>query len=121
MAGAGAPPVPSFGWIDHPGRFTAQHVNHSQAIGGIARMSPATQIILSGTLTFGVPLVLAVRDLLVLKRGSPDGGWRPEPPEPIPPKPNDGGHPVRRPLPACLLEAAKGRPLPAPPRFLELV
>lgn len=81
-------------------------------------MSPATQIVLSGTLTFGVPLVLAVRDLFILRRDRGEGGWRPEPPDPVFPKPEGGGDPVRQPLPACLLEAAKGHPLPV--RVLEL-
>ncbi len=59
-------------------------------------MSPELQVILSGTLTFGVPLVVAVREVIVTKRG---GGWRPERlPEPRPVKP----------LPPCLL--------PPPPR-----
>ena len=72
-------------------------------------MSPATQVILSGSLTFGVPLVLALRDLFLLKKRPRDGGWQPEPPEPDIPKPDNGGQPTREVLPSCLLEAAKGR------------
>jgi hypothetical protein len=54
-------------------------------------MSPELVVILSGTLTFGVPLVVAVREVIVTKRG---GGWRPERlPDPRPVKP----------LPPCLL------------------
>ncbi len=33
-------------------------------------MRPEIQVLLSGALTFGVPLILAVRELLVLDRGS---------------------------------------------------
>ncbi len=83
-------------------------------------MNPGTQIILSGTLTFGVPLALAVRDLIVLRR--PSGGqWRPEPPEPVAPPPSGGGGSARPALPECLLIAARGEPLPASSHSLELV
>lgn len=71
-------------------------------------MSPGTQIILSGTLTFGVPLALAVRDLITLRRSS-GGHWPPEPGEPKPPAPIGGGSPERPALPACLIEAGRGR------------
>lgn len=71
-------------------------------------MSPGTQIILSGTLTFGVPLALAVRDLIALRR-PPSGSWRPEPPEPTAPPPGGGGGQARPALPACLLIAAQGK------------
>ena len=75
-------------------------------------MSPATQIILSGTLTFGVPLVLAVRDLIVMRRsGGGGGGWGGEPPGPVAPLPTGGGDGVAsRPLPQCLIDAATIRP-----------
>ena len=56
-------------------------------------MSPGLFIILSGTLTFGVPLALALHQLVALRRGG-GGGWRPgrrpEPPQP-------------KPLPPCLI------------------
>ena len=42
-------------------------------------MSPGVQIILSGVLTFGVPLMIAARELIVLRRGGA-GSW--PPPEP---------------------------------------
>ena len=49
------------------------------------------QMLLSGSLTFGVPLILALRELAVLRRGG--GGWRSQPaPEGLP-----------KPLPPCLL------------------
>ena len=69
-------------------------------------MTQAAQILLSGALTFGVPLVLAVRDLMALRRGR-DGGQWPSPPEAPPPLPN-AGSPTTRPnvtkeLPACLI------------------
>lgn len=62
-------------------------------------MGSATFVLLSGGLTFGAPLVLAIRELLVLR---PGGGqnWRdaaePEPP-PVP------GTTFNGPLPDCLI------------------
>jgi hypothetical protein len=69
------------------------------------RMSPGLQVFLSGTLTFGVPLVVAVREIVVTKRG---GGWRPERlPEQRPTKP----------LPPCLIPPPRPRgPLADIPR-----
>ncbi len=68
-------------------------------------MSPGLQILMMGSLNFGVPLALAVRDLL---RHRPGGGfWQPEPPVPTPTPPIDSGDPVSRPLPACLIDAAR--------------
>jgi hypothetical protein len=69
-------------------------------------MTQAAQILLSGALTFGVPLVLAVRDLMALRRGRGDGNWPPQPEAP-PPSPHSGS-PGQRPtlrkeLPACLI------------------
>ncbi len=72
-------------------------------------MKPATQILLSGALTFGVPLALAIRDLIIMRR-PPGGFWRPEPPEARRPPPNDGGCPTVPALPQCLLDAAMGDP-----------
>ena len=83
-------------------------------------MNPGTQIILSGTLTFGVPLALAVRDLITLRRPS-GGSWRPEPPEPVAPSPPGGGGSARPALPECLLIAARGQPQRTPSKSLELV
>ncbi len=61
-------------------------------------MAPALQVILSGTLTFGVPLAVAVHELIVTRRG---GGWRPEKlPDPQP----------RKPLPPCLIPQLGPRP-----------
>jgi hypothetical protein len=74
-------------------------------------MTPAAQIILSGVLTFGVPLALAVRDLITLRRGSGGGGWPSPPQAPPPPRPNLGSPPVRRELPACLIPV-RSAPLP---------
>jgi len=77
-------------------------------------MRPELQAMLSGGLTFGVPLVLALRELAQLRRGS-GGGWRPErPPEDIKP----------RPLPPSLLSAFEPQPKlhePAVTRTLEPV
>jgi hypothetical protein len=65
-------------------------------------MTPAAQILLSGALTFGVPLVLAVRDLMALRRGPGGGSWPPHPQSP-PPQPSSGGPAMRRELPSCLI------------------
>jgi hypothetical protein len=66
-------------------------------------MTSATQIVLSGALTFGVPLVLAIRDLITLRR-DPGGSWPPSPPpQTPPPAPRTGSPPIRRELPACLI------------------
>ena len=56
-------------------------------------MTPAEQVVLSGALTFGVPLLLAIRELILLRRPRRDGG--PPPGDPIPPAP--------KPLPDCLI------------------
>ena len=66
-------------------------------------MSPATQVILSSALTFGVPLLLAVRELIALRRWRDEPGGRDGPAEPRPlPLPPGGGLAVK-PLPACLI------------------
>jgi hypothetical protein len=67
-----------------------------------ANLSPALFVILSGCLTFGVPLLLAVRELHLLRRRPNDGGFRPDPAPPPAPKP----------LPPCLIPVR----MPAPPR-----
>lgn len=86
-------------------RFAARHPH----------LSSETHILLSGALTFGVPLILALRELLLLRR-SPRGGWRPEPTPPSPgPAPAPSG---AKPLPDCLIP----KPMPdraAKPRELE--
>jgi hypothetical protein len=69
-------------------------------------MTQAAQILLSGALTFGVPLVLAVRDLMTLRRGR--GGDNRPPQAETPPPPPHTGSPTLRPeprreLPACLI------------------
>jgi hypothetical protein len=79
-------------------------------------MQAATQVFLSGALTFGVPLAWAVHELIVLRR-SPGGFWRGhKPPPPEPP-----GSPPERPkqLPACLIP--KLRPAVVRPRVRETV
>lgn len=66
-------------------------------------MSPGTQVLLSGALTFGVPLVLAIRELIALRR-SPGGSWGPNgSAEPEPPPAPRGTGPAVKPLPACLI------------------
>jgi hypothetical protein len=70
-------------------------------------MNPELMILLSGALTFGVPLVLAVLDLLAMRRSSGGGGSpeRARAPD-TPPAPGPAGV---RPLPDCLI------PKPVPP------
>lgn len=65
-------------------------------------MAPATQILVSGALTFGVPLVLALRELVVINRKKnrrpPDDQLPPPPLRPTPPSDI-----YTRPLPTCLI------------------
>ena len=65
-------------------------------------------VVLSGALTFGVPLVLAVRELIDLKRRS-SGGWDddgPPPFKPTPPPPMG-----QKPLPDCLIPRLPAGPV----------
>ena len=63
-------------------------------------MDAKWHVILSGTLTFGVPLALAVRELIILRR--PQGGaWRGDDPTPTIPRPLPPNAPRR--LPDCLI------------------
>ena len=64
-------------------------------------MTSLTFVLLSGTISFGAPIAVAVRELLLL---SPTRGGRDEPP------PEPRFTPAPGPLPACLL------PPPAPVR-----
>jgi hypothetical protein len=66
-------------------------------------MSPDMQIVLSGALTFGVPLLFAAYELRAMRRPSsrPDDGRDPPNPAGPPPPPRDA--PALRPLPACLI------------------
>jgi hypothetical protein len=68
-------------------------------------MSPDVQILLSGALTFGVPLLLAVRELVVLDRKNAG------------PRPPDGD--ARRPDPAPSLDDNASLP-PLPASFAHL-
>ena len=68
-------------------------------------MSPAIQVLLSGALTIGVPVALAILDLRATRRRSGDGGARPQ--APTPPKP--------RPLPDCLIPKLPPHPAPTEP------
>lgn len=65
-------------------------------------MDPEVYILLSGALTFGVPLALAVRELLVLRRdgGGGGGSWKGDPAPETPPAPAPAGN---KPLPDCLI------------------
>ena len=80
-------------------------------------MEASTQIILSGLLTFGVPLAFAVRELIVVRRPRPGswGGDGPPPPAPVTPPPDTSPEwiAVRKPLPDCLIPKPMdvGRPV----------
>ena len=77
-------------------------------------MPPVVQVVLSGTLTFGVPLLLALRELHALRRIGPGPDDRDRGPDPGPQLPPGDSPPARqlpsKPLPACLV------PTPRPVR-----
>jgi hypothetical protein len=80
-------------------------------------MTPAMVVICSGLLTFGVPLLLALRE--IYRTGAGDGSWRPDPrpPEPTPLVPGGSGPGMKK-LPDCLIpKLGPARPV----RVLELV
>ncbi len=79
-------------------------------------MDSETFIMLNSALSFGAPLALAVRELLVLRRDERrrggGGSWKGDPaPDAPPPPPAPAGS---KPLPDCLVP--KLQPLPAVPR-----
>lgn len=69
-------------------------------------MAPGTQVLLSGALTFGVPLLLAAYELVALGRASGGSSRFDGPRNDAPSPPVPGGEP-QPPLPACLIEAAR--------------
>jgi len=73
-------------------------------------MDGTVYVVLSGAVTFGVPLVLAVRELLDLKRRD-NGGWDGDGPPPFkpPPSPRTG----QKPLPDCLIPKLPAGPIRA--------
>ena len=76
-------------------------------------MNGTAFVMLSATLTFGIPLLLALRELYELKRRD-KGGWDGDGSAPIvPPPPPSFGH---KPLPDCLIP----RLPPNPARMREL-
>ncbi len=84
----------------------------------VVSMAPSTQIVLSGCLTFGVPMLVALRELFTLGRGG--GTWRPDPkpaPTPRPTMPPTDASPYAKPLPACLIPVPQPEPQKA--RLLE--
>ena len=82
---------------------------------GDIAVTPEIQVVLSGTLTFGVPLLLAIHELAVLRR-NPGQSGPDRTPEPFPAP--------RKPLPDCLipkLTPRSGDHSPVPDRVLETV
>jgi hypothetical protein len=66
-------------------------------------------IVLSGVVTFGVPLALAVRELVLLRRGGGGGGggsWTRDGARETPPAPRPAGN---KPLPDCLIPKVQPR------------
>ncbi len=84
-------------------------------------MDAGLQIVLSGTLTFGVPILIGLRELYMLKPGN--GGGRGEyVPDIVPPPPTPSADQPSRPLPACLIPSLPPRmPESRPVRELEPV
>ena len=80
-------------------------------------LSPVGFVLASGALTFGVPLVIALRELAVMRPPRPWGG-PPAAPDPVPVPPRDNPDTDRKPLPDCLIPKLPPR---APVRDLELV
>ncbi|MEN0075994.1 MAG: hypothetical protein AAGC69_16510 [Paracraurococcus sp.] len=76
-------------------------------------MEPSTFVLLSGALTYGVPLALAVRELLALRRARHDGSGPGPSATPTEPPPPAG----TKPLPACLIPERPA--MPARQRVLE--
>ncbi len=75
-------------------------------------------VFLSGVLTFGVPLALAVHELIALRRPGRGawGGDEPAEPKPLPPLPS-----APKQLPDCLIPQLPPRPAVARDRVPELV
>jgi hypothetical protein len=71
-------------------------------------MDGTVYVVLSGALTFGVPLVLAVRELLDLRRRD-EGGWDGDGPAPYKPQPPP--RPGQKPLPDCLIPKLPATPI----------
>jgi len=84
--------------MHHRGRQDNTALEQPEPPGLGLAMAPATFVILSGVLTFGVPLVLAVRELLMLRRPPKTrwgGTWGDGRTVPCPAP--------RKPLPDCLV------------------
>ena len=84
-------------------------------------ISPGVQAFLSGTLTLGVPLLLAIRELIVLDRDRDGPGDRDDKRDGGP-EPTHGGDGALPPLPPCLVPRAPAEPAvsgTARPRVLE--
>ena len=75
-------------------------------------MAPSTFVLLSGALTYGVPLLLAVRELWTLGSTPRGGDGPPPPPPPV-------LSPLPKPLPDCLIPRPVIRREASPVRVLE--
>ncbi len=90
-------------------------------------MSPETFVLLSGALTYGVPIALGVRELVLLRRdrGGAAGSRRRDPAAPAtdPVPPAGGGAPARPlpPLPDCLIPRPLEGAAPASGRTKERI
>jgi hypothetical protein len=80
-------------------------------------MSPVVFVTLSGALTFGAPLIICLRELLVLRRDERGGSWPGDRTLPVPP-PLPGGSGTPRPLPDCLIPRPMQQSQPARAREL---
>jgi len=84
-------------------------------------MDAGLWVVLSGSLTFGVPLLIGVRELIMLKPGN-DGPGGEHVPHIVPPPPSPNADQPMRPLPACLVPNLPPRlPQARPVRQLEPV
>lgn len=75
-------------------------------------MNADVNALLSGAVTFGVPLAVCIRELIVLRRDRGGWGWgTPAPPSPPPPDSEPSLPPALRPLPDCLIPKLQQAPV----------
>jgi hypothetical protein len=81
-------------------------------------MDAKWHVLLSGTITFGIPLALAIRELILLRR-PPRGAWPGDGPRAPEPKPLPPDAPRR--LPECLVPKLPAHPVHASHHVPEMV